>query len=471
MAHVATGMAFSGQRVCGLRARSIQCQPDLEGLSRIFADLPYPCILGGNPARFGPDRFSYWSAWPIARLEVKPGKHDALALLDQTLSSWRLSCNPEISLPKGIFCGGWMGFLSYDLARSIEQVRPHRLDDLGMPAIAIGLYDRLIAYDHLDCQAWLIALEIPGDEPASSKLDGLYRLLHKADICNSRPCGPQAMQEVRSNMSKAHYLDAVCQIKRRIVDGDVYQVNFSQRFDIPFYGRAIDLFCWQNRFNPSPYSAYLDWPPYQIVCTSPELFLRISDGWIETRPIKGTRPRLTGQDKASIEADQMGFVELISSEKEKAELAMIVDLERNDLARVCIPGTRYVPVERMIEVYQTVYHAVAVIKGRLSPDKGFADVLKATFPGGSVTGAPKLMAMEVIAGLEPTARGIYTGGIGYVGLDGNVSLNMAIRTAIIIDDMAFIQVGGGIVADSDPLAEYQETLSKARALLTWLGGV
>ncbi|MFW9871278.1 MAG: anthranilate synthase component I family protein, partial [Candidatus Thorarchaeota archaeon] len=253
-------------------------------------------------------------------------------------------------------------------------------------------------------------------------------------------------------------------IKRYIYDGDVYQINFSQRFECDYNAGPIALFYWQNHYNPSPYSAYIDTGSLQIVSASPEMFITIEDGTISTKPIKGTRPRVGEIDEGK-RLNAKNFDELISSEKEKAELNMIVDLERNDVARICEPGTRKVVQTRTIETYPTVFHAVATVAGQLRKDITFCDILKAMFPGGSITGAPKIRSMEIIDETEPTARGVYTGSIGYIGLDGSVSLNIAIRTIIIKNKTAFAQTGGGIVADSDPEAEWDETLTKARALL------
>jgi para-aminobenzoate synthetase component 1 len=201
------------------------------------------------------------------------------------------------------------------------------------------------------------------------------------------------------------------------------------------------------------------------------MFLTLSQGEIRTKPIKGTRPRISETSVQARQTNERSYRELAASEKDQAELAMIVDLERNDLARVCIPGTRRVLMPRTIEACPTVFHAVAVIGGRLRPDVGFCDVLRAAFPGGSITGAPKIRAMEIIDRNEPTARGLYTGSIGFIGIDGTACLNIAIRTIIIADQKAYIQVGGGIVADSNPWAEYQETLVKARALVAGIRSV
>jgi para-aminobenzoate synthetase component 1 len=271
-------------------------------------------------------------------------------------------------------------------------------------------------------------------------------------------------------MNREHYLGAIKKIKRYIYDGDVYQINFSQRFECDYNVGPISLFHWQNHYNPSPYAAYINVDSFQIVSASPEMFITTEDGTISTKPIKGTRPRVgeAGQGK---QINAKNFDELLCSEKEKAELNMIVDLERNDVARICESGTRKVVQPRTIETYPTVFHAVATVAGRLRKDITFCDILKAMFPGGSITGAPKIRSMEIIDETEPTARGVYTGSIGYVGLDGRVSLNIAIRTIIIKNKTAFAQTGGGIVADSDPEAEWNETLTKARALLAGIRAV
>jgi para-aminobenzoate synthetase component 1 len=222
----------------------------------------------------------------------------------------------------------------------------------------------------------------------------------------------------------------------------------------------MELYHWQNHYNPSPYAAYINGGSFHIVSASPEMFITIADGVIETKPIKGTRPR-TGETQT----DEKYFNELLRSEKEQAELNMIIDLERNDLTKVCKYGTIKVSQPRTIETYPTVFHAVAAVEGQLRDKVSFCDILKAMFPGGSITGAPKIRSMEIIDETEPTARGVYTGGIGFIGIDGNACLNIAIRTVIITGRKAYVQTGGGIVADSDPDAEWQETIVKARALL------
>jgi para-aminobenzoate synthetase component 1 len=285
--------------------------------------------------------------------------------------------------------------------------------------------------------------------------------------------GPEDIDadRIRRNMTREDYLRAVERIKKYIRDGDVYQVNYSHRFEPPFAGRPIDLFHWQSRFNPSDYAAFLDAGDFQIVSASPELFITIRDGVIQTKPIKGTRPRIDASDPDAVQRNDQQFHDLLMNEKEQAELNMIIDLERNDVARLCKPGTRGVVQPRTIETYPTVFHAVATVAGELRDGTTLPEVLRAMFPGGSITGAPKIRAMEIIDELEPTARGVYTGAIGYLGVDGTVCLNIAIRTIIISGDRALVQTGGGIVADSDPQAEWDETITKARALLAGIRAV
>jgi para-aminobenzoate synthetase component 1 len=273
---------------------------------------------------------------------------------------------------------------------------------------------------------------------------------------------------IRCNMNKDYYLRTVEKIKRYIYDGEVYQINFSQRFECEYDAKAIKLFHWQNYYNPSGYAAYIDGGNFHIVSTSPEMFITINDGLIRTKPIKGTRRRINETVRNRSEVKQINkdnFNELLYSDKERAELNMIIDLERNDVAKICRPGTRKVIQPRTIESYPTVFHAVATVAGQLRNEITFCDILKAMFPGGSITGAPKIRSMEIIDETEPTARGVYTGSIGYIGIDGSVCLNIAIRTIIIKNYKAYAQTGGGIVADSDPQAEWAETITKARALL------
>jgi para-aminobenzoate synthetase component 1 len=437
-------------------------------------------ILGGNSARADAGRFSYWAAQPKEILEFGAEQDDPFGKLQKALAEYKLDKDSDINLPKGIFHGGWIGYFSYELGRYIEKLPAAAIDDIGLPLIRLCFYDRFIAYDHQEESLWLLALGLPDDaEEPEEKLAALEGLL--AESQRTRVPQPATadldnidLSQARSNMDKNYYLRTVEKIKRYIYDGEVYQVNFSQRFECDYDARAIELYHWQNRYNPSPCASYIDAGGFQIVSASPEMFITIADGVIQTKPIKGTRPRLDEAAEAALQARQINarnFNELLNSEKEQAELNMIIDLERNDIARICRPGTRAVVQPRTIETYPTVFHAVAAVAGRLREEINFCDVLKALFPGGSITGAPKIRSMEIIDETEPTARGVYTGSIGFIGIDGSACLNIAIRTIIIKDWKAYAQAGGGIVADSEPEAEWAETIVKARALLAGINSV
>jgi len=463
-----------------LRFREIRASANLPGLCEVFARLESASILGGNPSRADAGRFSYFAAQPKEILEFGTEQDDPFGRLQKALTKYKLEKDSNINLPKGTFRGGWIGYFSYELGRYIEKLPATTVDDIGLPLIRLCFYDRFIAYDHLEGSFWLIALQLPEEsERPDEKLAALEGLLAESQNISVPQPAPADLEgidfsRINCNMSKERYLRTVERIKRYIYDGEVYQINFSQRFESDYDARAIELYQWQNHYNPSPYAAYIDAGGFHIVSASPEMFITITDSVIQTKPIKGTRPRLDEAGEASVRAKQINarnFSELLGSEKEKAELNMIIDLERNDVAKICLPGTRSVIQPRTIETYPTVFHAVATVAGRLREEITFCDVLKAMFPGGSITGAPKIRSMEIIDETEPTARSVYTGSIGFIGIDGSACLNIAIRTIIIKDRKAYAQAGGGIVADSDPQAEWAETIVKARALLAGINSV
>ncbi|MBI4552139.1 MAG: aminodeoxychorismate synthase component I [Candidatus Latescibacteria bacterium] len=334
--------------------------------------------------------------------------------------------------------GGVVGYLGYGLRRWVEPVPVRTTDEQGVPDLWLGWYREVKV------------LESPNNERAT----GL-------SLMNEEPAG-RLPSSAASNYTRDVYLRTVQRVKEYIAAGDVYQVNLAQRLALPYSGAASGLYRRLQRINPAPFATYLDCGDFQVVSASPEQFLFFdpSSRRVETRPIKGTRPR--GRTQAEDESLAEG---LMTSEKDGAEHLMIVDLERNDLGRVCNIGSVCVPALRTLERHPTVWHLVSTVQGRLRPDCDRVDLLRATFPGGSITGAPKIRAMEIIDELEPTARGVYTGAIGYLGFDGSLDLNIAIRTVVIKDGAARFHVGGGIVADSDPAAEYEETLDKARAIV------
>jgi para-aminobenzoate synthetase component 1 len=465
---------------CSLHYKKIHASVNLPAVSEMFARLKSPSILGGNPAKKDADRFSYWAAEPKEVFEFRAGQKNPFEKLQYALDKYKLEKNCLNGLPKKIFCGGWIGYFSYELGRYIERLPETTTDDLKMPLIRLCFYDHLIAYDHIEANFWLIALQLPDDiETPNEKLSALERLLNESQnivVKSPKPADLETIDfsQIRCNMDRDHYFKAIEKIKRYIYDGDVYQINFSQRFECDYDAPPIELFHWQNHFNPSPYATYIDAGGFHIVSASPEMFITITDGAISTKPIKGTRPRINETNSETDHAKQINaknFDELVNSEKEQAELNMIIDLERNDVARICKHGTRKVIQPRTIESYPTVFHAVATVAGQLRKEITFCDILKAMFPGGSITGAPKIRSMEIIDETEPTARGVYTGSIGLLGIDGSTCLNIAIRTIIIIGEKAFAQTGGGIVADSDPQAEWAETITKARALLAGINCV
>ncbi len=508
------------KNACKLHYKKIRTSINLPALNEMFARLESPSILGGNPSRKDASRFSYWAAEPkeifesfdSAQDRFRAGQKELFEKLQKVIDKYKsesqilrwfdyahhrcaqndkkggndprreiaahLTGQDKEGLPRGIFCGGWVGYFSYELGRYIEKLPQTTINDLKLPLIRLCFYDKVICYDHIEGDIRLIALELPDDiESPQEKLNTLENLLAKSqEIIMTPPCRGDLdnidFSQVRCNMDKDYYLKAIEKIKRYIYDGDVYQINFSQRFECDYKARPIDLFHWQNHYNPSPYSAYIDGGDFYIVSASPEMFITISDGVISTKPIKGTRPRIN--ESAEPQAGQINaknFDELVNSKKEQAELNMIIDLERNDVARICSPGTRKVVQPRTIESYPTVFHAVATVAGQLRQDITFCDVLRAMFPGGSITGAPKVRSMEIIDETEPTERGVYTGSIGFIGADGTACLNIAIRTIIIKDRKAYAQTGGGIVADSDAEAEWDETITKARALIAGIKSV
>jgi para-aminobenzoate synthetase component 1 len=275
-----------------------------------------------------------------------------------------------------------------------------------------------------------------------------------------KPASPGAKINLRSNFTHEAYIKAVERARQYIIDGDIFEVNLSQRFEAAIPVTPWELYLRLRQINPAPFAAYLDFDEVTIVSASPERFIRCQGDWVETRPIKGTAPRgRTPRD------DRTKARELLNSIKDHAENMMIVDLERNDLGRVCRFGSVKVTELAILEKYPTVYHLTSTVVGRLNEGKGRIDLLKATLPGGSITGAPKVRSMEIIDELEPTRRSIYTGNIGYLGFDGNMDLSVVIRTFLIKEKRVYFQAGGAVVYDSQPEAEYQETLDKIQALI------
>jgi para-aminobenzoate synthetase component 1 len=377
--------------------------------------------------------------------------------------------SPRHQAVPGPFRGGAIGFLSYDLGRKFERLPTIAIDDLRTPDFWFGFYDLFLVFEHDDAgdpvAGWIVSTGDPasGEAQRARAAERLLWLRQRLDEMPAR-IAPFACGTIESTHTRASYKRAVRTCLDWIAAGHVYQVNLSQRFAAPFEGDPRALYLALRRANPAPFAAYLDTGARQVLSSSPERFLRVDGDRIETRPIKGTRPR--GATEAE---DRRLRSELLASPKDRAELVMIVDLERNDLGRVCRFGSVVTGSIARLETYETVHHLVGLVHGRLRPGTSLCDVVRAAFPGGSITGAPKIRAMEIIEGLEPVRRGVYCGAIGMLGLDGRADLNIAIRTAVVQDARVHVSAGGGIVADSDPDLEYEETLHKAAGLLRALG--
>jgi para-aminobenzoate synthetase component 1 len=332
---------------------------------------------------------------------------------------------------------GAVGYLAYDLKRFVENVPRRALDDLSLPECYLCFYDDAVRFDP--------RLTAPDSQSPSHR----------------RPLA-RTPQVPASNFTPEAYRRAVERVREYVYAGDVYQVNLSQRFQLPLRGTSFDAYLRLRSINPASFAAYINLPEVQVLSASPERFLHFDPRTrrVQTRPIKGTRPR----GRTAREDGQLAR-ELVESEKDRAENVMIVDLERNDLGRVAEIGSVQVTELAVLEVLPTVFHLTSTVEATLREDRDLVDLLLATFPGGSITGAPKIRAMEIIDELEPTVRSVYTGAIGYIGFDRSMDLNIVIRTVLVKDGQAYFQAGGGIVADSDPDLEYQETLHKARALV------
>lgn len=361
------------------------------------------------------------------------------------------------------FIGGAVGYFGYDLCHHIEKLDRTAVDDVNIPDLFLGFYDGVIIIDHSANKVFAASLGIK-DEPRKVVDSIIQRVRDGEDKrIQINLDYKENKSEFKSNFTKEEYIKALTKLKNYIKEGDIYQANLTQRFICDLNTSPYKLYGKLRTINPAPFASFIDFGDGHIVSSSPERFIKITDRVMETRPIKGTRPR-----GKTPEEDKKNREELLASEKDKAELLMIVDLERNDLGRVAKTGTVKVTELFHLEEYSTVYHLVSTVIGEMKEDHDIMDVVTATFPGGSITGAPKIRAMEIIDELEPTQRNIYTGSIGYIGFNGDTDLNIVIRTIVCKDNKAYFQVGGGIVWDSDPEMEYEETFHKARALMNAL---
>lgn len=383
--------------------------------------------------------------------EVEYSEQDPFVLLDNVL---KLYPHEACALP---FTGGAIGYFAYDLGRRIESLPETALDAEHIPDMAVGIYDWAIINDHQAQRCWLTShLTDPRtDEIWSTLLDELH------NDAPSQTDNFHLTSTLNCNFTEASYTEAFNKIQHYIREGDCYQVNLAKRYEVSTEGEPWSAYKALRTCNAAPFSAYFSTDTVTVMSSSPERLLKVKDHHVETKPIKGTRPR----DLDNPTHDQQLAVALQNSVKDRAENLMIVDLLRNDLGKVCEPGSIRVPAPFALESFATVHHLVSTITGQLSESASPVALLKACFPGGSITGAPKLRAMEIIEELEPHRRGIYCGSIGYIGFDGKMDSNITIRTLVHSDNRLRFWAGGGIVADSQVEAEYQEVHDKASAML------
>ncbi|MBA2627467.1 MAG: aminodeoxychorismate synthase component I [Gemmatimonadales bacterium] len=466
--------------------RLIPTPDPLDAFARL-AHLPYPILL--DSAERGPrGRYSYAMADPVTVVRSKGARTERL-----TNGEWCATAGDALSVVRAIlgdepaerltdvppFQAGAAGYIGYDWGATLERVPSAPLDDLALPDVLLGMYDTVVAWDHDEDAAWIVSSGIGGREPAP-RLAAVNRLLSvdaprapaapAHSVCvparaATFPASAFSPLAVTSTFTPDAYRAAVSRVVEYILAGDAFQVNLSQRFEVAVEEDALTLYRRLRTRHAASFSAFVDAGSFQVLSASPERFLRVDGRHVETRPIKGTRPR-----GDSPHADAALAAELEHSAKDRAENVMIVDLLRNDLSRVCRPGTVRVPELCVSERHPTVHHLVSTITGELEPAAAWDDLLRASFPGGSITGAPKIRAMEIIAELEPTQRGVYCGSIGYISVTGDMEASIAIRTAVLRDGIAYVSAGGGITAQSDPAAEYDETLVKAHGILSALAG-
>lgn len=427
-----------------------------------IADLPWAVWLDSG----GRGRYDIFTALPQVTLlthgkvtvirddaGTRSASTDPYQLLREQLDT---TIKPEEGI---IFAGGVLGYWAYDLMRQNTASCQQDMNVAGQPDMAIGIYDWAIQLDHQAGTARLIS-----HQRYAKTSQIIQQILQRLKQKNIVPKDNfQVHGIIRSNFNRASYELAFKAVREYLEAGDCYQVNLAQRFTARASGDAFLAYKKLRQLNPAPYSAFLNFNQIQVLCVSPERFLQVQQGKVETRPVKGTRPSV-----ADVSQNKLMAEDLRNSPKDRAENLMIVDLLRNDLSKNCVPGSVQVPALFEVESFATVHHLVSTVTGELAPGKDALSLLHDCFPGGSITGAPKRRAMEIIEQLEPHRRGLYCGSIGYIGFDGNMDSNIVIRTLIYSDGVAHGWAGGGIVADSECAAEYQETLDKAGAMLELL---
>jgi para-aminobenzoate synthetase component 1 len=455
---------------------------DPEAAFMPYADMQGALWLDSADAAHHAARYSFIALAPYKTIAIADWQAaSGFAALDTELRRFEglwAGLDPQIDAIVPPFRGGAAGLFGYDLAYGLEELPPNEapfaVDELHVPAMVQGLYASVLGFDHQAKRCFIIATGLPATTPAArsdaaNRDISAWKARLKGVPSSSLPAPPAApilTAPLSSNFSRAAYCDAVAATVGDILNGDIFQANLAQCFTArldPDDG-GFDYYRRLRRESPAPFAAYACFDGFQLASASPERFLQCAAGVMETRPIKGTAPRgLTPQEDAAIAAN------LEASEKNRAENVMIVDLLRNDLAKSCADGSVHVPQLCALESFSNVHHLVSTVRGQLAPGKSPLDALRVAFPGGSITGAPKIRAMQIIATREDRRRGPAYGSIGFIGFDGRMDTNIIIRTAVVTGTQIFFHAGGGIVADSDPQAEYSETLNKARGLISALG--
>ncbi len=454
----------------------------MQELFEALKDDPEPFLLESGQNAAGLGRYSFFGSDPFLVMhsrgetclletcdEKKTIRTDALSLLRDLFHKYRIT-----GLRRGVpFLGGAVGFFSYDFGFTLEKIARKNSPLEAVPDVFFAFYDVVVCYDHVRREMTVFSSGFPEKallrkSRSEQRLKGVLKKLESKGV-GSRACGEvrgrQAMEpSITSNFTRNEYLKAVRKVKEYIARGDIYQVNLSQKLSSRLVIDDWELYQRLTAYFPVPFSSFLSAGSSSIISASPERFLSFDGRVVSTRPMKGTRKR-TGREVL----DRKLKSDLIRSPKEKAELAMIVDLERNDLGRVCDYGSIKVSTLRSIEAYANVFQATAEVEGRLHKSKDRFDLIRACFPGGSVTGCPKIRAMEIIEEVEPDARGVYTGSLGFISFHDTLELNILIRSFLKRGSDISFHVGGGIVTDSKPEDEYEETFVKAQALLDALG--
>ncbi len=455
---------------------------DCQSLFAIFADQPWSMWLDSYDGVHPASQFDLMVWQPDITIITDQDKTtindlnantilcehgDPLCILKSTqqqfFAQYSIDNKVDNTLP---FLTGAMGYFSYDLGRCFEHITERASKDIDLPEMAVGLYNKAIVFDHSQQQFYLICPEDDRQAITSSIFAKIA-----ANTCGQQPQAFKLASPWQSNINKAQYLEKFDRVQQYLRTGDCYQINLTQRFAAQYTGDEYNAYCALRKHNKAPFSAFIRFEHLAILSVSPERFLQLSDNKVQSKPIKGTYPRGN-----TPEEDQQNAEHLANSSKDKAENLMIVDLLRNDISKVCTPGTVVVPDLFRIESFPAVHHLVSTVEGKLSSQYDATDLLRAAFPGGSITGAPKIRAMEIIEELEPHRRSIYCGSIGYISACGNMDSSITIRTLVCqrhANDVNYVycSAGGGIVADSKATNEYQETFDKVDKILPVLSAL